>query len=84
MREFNGTVTIRRSSSKIQREVTIAGKQSGDSFDLREESVEILALGTFVVSQSGLHQTTEAKSVMLHAHYSAAMRTLGFMLGCSK
>ena len=58
---------------------------SGDSFDLREESVEILTFGAFVFSQSCLHQTTEAKSVMVYTHYAATMRTLiGFMLGCSK
>jgi hypothetical protein len=62
----------------------IAGDRSGDSFDLREESVEILDFGALVFSQSGLHQTAEAKSVMVHTYYSATMRTLiGFMLGCS-
>ena len=48
----------------------------GYSFDLREERVEILAFGAFVFSQPGLHQATETKSVMVHAHDAATVRTL--------
>jgi hypothetical protein len=46
------------------------------SFDFREQSVEILAIGAFVVGQPGLHQTTEAESVMVHTHHAATVRTL--------
>jgi len=54
----------------------IGRRSIGHSFDLREERVEILTLGAFVVSQPGLHQTTEAKSVMVHAHHAATVRAL--------
>ena len=54
----------------------IAGIRSAHSFDLREEKVEILALGAFIVGQPGLDQATEAKSVMVHAHHAATVRAL--------
>ena len=52
------------------------GRSIGHLFDLREERVEILALGAFVFSQPGLHQATETKSVMMHAHHAATVRAL--------
>jgi hypothetical protein len=54
------------------------------SFDLREERVEVLALVAVVFSQSRLHQTPKAESVV-HTHYTATMRALvGVMLLYSK
>ncbi len=44
-------------------------------FDFGEKSVEVLVLGTVVFSQSGLHQTPEAKSVV-NPHYTATVRAL--------
>ena len=56
----------------------------GHLFDLGEEGVEVLALGTMLFGQSGLHQTAKAKSVV-NTHYTAAMRALVIlMLRCSK
>ena len=54
----------------------IAGDRPAHLFDLREESVEILALGAFVFAQPSLHQTPEAKSVVVHTHHAATMRAL--------
>jgi hypothetical protein len=54
----------------------IAGDRSAHLFDLREESVEILAFGAFVFAQPSLHQTPKAKSVVVHAHHAATMRAL--------
>ena len=54
------------------------------SFDFREERVEVLALVAVVFSQSRLHQTPEAESVV-HTHYTGTMRALvGLMLVHSK
>jgi hypothetical protein len=53
----------------------IAGDRSTDLFDLGEESVEILAFGAVVFSQSRLHQTAETKSVV-HPHHAATVRAL--------
>ena len=62
----------------------IADERSADSFNFGNEIVWILALGAVLFSQSCLHQTPEAKSVV-HPHYTAAMRALVvLMLGCSK
>ena len=54
----------------------IAGDRSAHLFDLGEESVEVVALGAFVFSQSRLHQTPEAKSVVVYTHHAATMRAL--------
>jgi len=72
---INGTVTIRRFKPRNTREVTIAGDRSAYSFNLGEESVEILALGAVVFSQSRLHQTPEAKSVV-NSYDAATVRAL--------
>jgi hypothetical protein len=56
--------------------MTIAGIRSAHSFDLGEESVEVVALGAFVFAEPRLHQTPEAKSVMVHAHHAATVRAL--------
>ena len=62
----------------------IAGDRSAYLFDFREKSVEVLAFGTVVFSQAGLHQTPQAKSVV-NTHYTATMRALvGLVLRCSK
>ena len=58
--------------------------RSPQLFDLCEESIEILAFGTMLFSQSGLHQTSEAKSVV-NTHYTATMRALVVLvLRCPK
>jgi len=52
--QFNGTVTIERSSSQIQ-----VGDESqfrsAHLLDLGEKSIEVLAFGAFVVGQPSLH-----------------------------
>jgi hypothetical protein len=58
------------------REVMIAGDRSAHLFDLGEESVEIVALGASVFAQPSLHQTAEAKSIVVHTHHAATMRAL--------
>jgi hypothetical protein len=45
-------------------------------FDFGEERVEILALGAVVFSQSRLHQTPKAKSIVVHTHHAGTMRAL--------
>jgi hypothetical protein len=72
---INGTVTIRRFKPRNTREVTIAGDRSAYSFNLGEESVEILALGAVLFSESRLHQTPEAKSVV-NSYHAATVRAL--------
>jgi hypothetical protein len=71
--QFNETVTIPGSSSETQE--MIAGDPSAYLFDFGEKSVEILALGAVVFSQSRLHQTSEAKSIV-HSHHATTVRTL--------
>ena len=61
----------------------IASGRSAHLFHLREENVEILVLAAFVFGQPSLHQTPETKSVMVHTHHTAAVRTfLVLVLGC--
>jgi hypothetical protein len=43
-------------------------------FYLGEQSVEVLTLGSFVLGQPGLHQTPQAKAVMVYTHHAATMR----------
>jgi hypothetical protein len=71
---INGTVTIGRSSSEIERE-PIAADRSAHLFNLGEERVEILALRAGLFSQSRLHQTAQAKSVM-RPHHTATVWAL--------
>jgi hypothetical protein len=53
----------------------IAGDRSANSLDLGEESVEVLPLRAVIVSQSRLHQTAQAKSVV-HSHHAATVWAL--------
>jgi hypothetical protein len=87
---FAGSVDLKRRCHKPRnqvrttRELAITGAGSAHLFDLGEESVEVLALGTVLFIQSGLHQTPEAKSVV-NTHYTATMRALVvLMLRCPK
>ena len=54
----------------------IAGDRSAHSFDFGEERVEVLDLRAIIFSQSRLHQTPEAKSVVVYTHHAATMRAL--------
>jgi len=57
------------------RKAMLAGDRSAHLFDFGKKSVEIFALGAVVFSQSRLHQTPEAKSVV-HPHHATTVRTL--------
>jgi hypothetical protein len=62
----------------------MAADRSAQSLDLEKESVEVLALGAVIISQSRLHQTPEAKSVV-HPHHAATVRALVMVVrGCWK
>ena len=70
--EFNAAVTIQKSNPRNAEKATSVGDQ-WDLFDLREEGIQIFPLAAFLLSESGLHQTPQTKSVM-HAHYAATVR----------
>jgi hypothetical protein len=53
----------------------IAGDRSAHLFDFGEEIVEVVGLGAFTFAQPSLHQTPEAKSVVVHTYHAATMRT---------
>jgi hypothetical protein len=58
---------------KYKREA-IAADRAAHLFDLGEQSVEVLTLRSFVLGQPSLHQTPQAKAVMVYTHDAATMR----------